>query len=164
MTGNSHESNKRPRHQAAVMAEYNSNEDSDGEPAAEHGQLNMLTSSWTNSYDWYIDSGASSHVSNQRHLFTHMEPHRQTFSIVNRGTISSTGKGTIQFHTSANRLVQIQDVVYVPQCDTNLLSLGQLSWSGITYHDNGIEMVFQRDNIPIGKALRVGNLYVLNIV
>lgn len=40
-----------------------------------------------------------------------------------------------------NSISQIQDVVYVPQCDTNLLSLRQLSQSEITYHDNGIEMI-----------------------
>ena len=49
---NSHESNKRPRQRAAVMAEYNSNEDSDEEPArAGSGQLNMLASSRANPYN-----------------------------------------------------------------------------------------------------------------
>ena len=58
------------------MTEYNSNEDSDGEPATTGSeQLNMLTSFQANLYNWYIDSEVFSHVTNQRHLFTHMEPH-----------------------------------------------------------------------------------------
>ena len=43
---NSYKSNKQLRHQAAVITEYNSNENSDEEPAITGGeQLNMLTSS-----------------------------------------------------------------------------------------------------------------------
>ena len=159
----SHEANRAPKHRAQKVVEYNSDEDSGGEPHTQgRGHINMVLDIKPNSYDWYIDSGASSHITNQRHLFVSLEPHRQAFSVANGKTILSTDKGTIELQTSTRELIRIENVVYVPKCDSNLLSLGQLRQSGITYHDDNHEMTLRRDGKTIARALRVGNLYILD--
>ncbi|KAA6418031.1 MAG: hypothetical protein FRX49_12031 [Trebouxia sp. A1-2] len=59
---------------------------------------------------------------------------------------------------------QIKDVALIPQATTNLISLGQLQQSGISYHDEGTKMTLKKKDRTVASAQRIGNLYILDII
>ena len=145
------------------MGEYNS-EDSDAEPSTPgRGQLNMIASARSNLYNWYIDSGASEHIMNQRHLFLNLEPYNKKFKTVSGNMVSAVGKGVVEIHMKTGT-VQIKDVALVLQATTNLISLGQLQQSGITYHNEDTKMTLKKEGRTVASAQRIGNLYILDII
>ncbi|SLM34672.1 Zinc finger, CCHC-type [Lasallia pustulata] len=159
----SYDNKQNPKHRVQRMGEYNS-EDSDAEPSTPgRGQLNMIASARSNSYDWYIDSGASEHITNQQHLFLNLEPYNKKFETASGNMVSAVGKGVVEICTRTGT-VQIKDVALIPQATTNLISLGQLQQSGISYHDEGTKMTLKKKDRTVASAQRIGNLYILDII
>ncbi|XLS84610.1 hypothetical protein HN51_034776 [Arachis hypogaea] len=73
---------------------------------------------------WLIDSGCTNHMTYDKTLFKDLKPAK--FSKVRIGNgdyISAKGKGTIVISTSSG-MKTISDVLYVPDIDQNLLSVG----------------------------------------
>ena len=56
----------------------------------------------------------------------------------------------------------LSNVAYAPECDSNLISLGQLREIGISYHDHPGCMVLKQGGNVIGAATRKKNLFVLD--
>lgn len=59
--------------------------------------------------------------------------------------------------------IELQNVALAPDCDSNLISLGQLQESGITYHDDPSAMTQMRNGEIIALARRERNLFVLDL-
>ena len=53
------------------------------------------------------------------------------------------------------------NVAYIPKCDSNLISLGQLRKSEILYHNHPDSMIFKQKESKIGLAVRYNNFFVL---
>ncbi|SLM37807.1 Zinc finger, CCHC-type [Lasallia pustulata] len=147
----SYDNKQNPKHRVQRMGEYNS-EDSDAEPSTPgRGQLNMIASARSNLYDWYIDSGASEHITNQQHLFLNLEPYNKKFETASGNMVSAVGKGVVEIRTRTGT-VQIKDVALIPQATTNLKSLGQLQQSGISYHDEGTKITLKKKDRIVASA------------
>ncbi|KAL5758543.1 hypothetical protein ACOSP7_021154 [Xanthoceras sorbifolium] len=79
---------------------------------------------------WLIDSGCTNHMTYDRTIFKELKPTGITkVRIGNGGYISAKGKGTIEITTSSSTKT-ISDVLYVPDINQNLLSVGQLIEKG----------------------------------
>lgn len=85
---------------------------------------------------WYMDSGASFHMTNNRKWFVE-ETLRRTEPVTIRlgdGThVKSTEKGNILMEISMNgsmKTLPVQDVLFVPEIATNILSIGQIDERG----------------------------------
>ncbi|CAJ2666383.1 unnamed protein product [Trifolium pratense] len=79
---------------------------------------------------WLIDSGCTNHMTYDRTLFKDLKPTQiSKVRIGNGGYISAKGKGTVVISTSSG-IKTISDVLYVPDIDQNLLSVGQLIEKG----------------------------------
>ncbi|KAA8519315.1 hypothetical protein F0562_013571 [Nyssa sinensis] len=79
---------------------------------------------------WLIDSSCTNHMTNDKELFRDLRPTDITKVIIGNGDfISVKGKGTITISSSAGPK-KISDVLYVPEIDQNLLSVGQLIKKG----------------------------------
>jgi hypothetical protein len=79
---------------------------------------------------WLIDSGCTNHMTNNQDLFKELD--RTTISKVKIGNgdyIDVKGKGIVVLN-SLSGLKYISDVLYVPDIDQNLLSVGQLMEKG----------------------------------
>jgi len=79
---------------------------------------------------WLIDSGCTNHMTNNQDLFKELD--RMTISKVKIGNgdyIDIKGKGIVVLN-SLSGLKYILDVLYVPDIDQNLLSVGQLMEKG----------------------------------
>ncbi len=59
-------------------------------------------------------------------------------------------------------MIELHNVALAPNCDSNLISLGQLRESGISYHDNPSAMTLMRVGEIIAHAKKNHNLFILN--
>jgi len=53
-----------------------------------------------------------------------MRPIKRRFFITNGFTIETIGKNTVKLFIPTNNIVQIKKVIYVPNCNFNLILLG----------------------------------------
>ena len=109
--------------------------------------------------DFFVcDSGASSHMTNDKARLHDVETISKTIRVGNGESVKSTMKGkmkTTLVDTEGNKIpTVIQDVIYVPKLMCNLLSVGQLTKKGgeVVYDNSGAKMkaggrVFAFDNV-----------------
>ena len=73
---------------------------------------------------WLVDSGATSHMTPNRHWFHTLVSHRVPVRLANGLVIYSEGKGTVLFIPRGNNgpTVHISDVLFVPELGCNLFS------------------------------------------
>lgn len=82
------------------------------------------------SESWLIDSGCTNHMSSDITLFKNLKPSKVTKVRIGNGDyIPAKGSGTIAITTTSGTKT-ISDVLYVPEIDQNLLSVGQLLEKG----------------------------------
>ena len=80
---------------------------------------------------WYLDSGASNHMCGHEHLFKEMQKIEDGHvSFGDASKVEVKGRGTIYFLQKDGVMGSIQDVYYVPDLKTNILSMGQLTEKG----------------------------------
>ncbi|KAL4282230.1 hypothetical protein GQ457_03G037800 [Hibiscus cannabinus] len=95
----------------------------------------LLTKS--SSESWLIDSGCTNHMTPDKTLFKDLKLSKVTKVRIGNGDyISVKGSGTVAVTTSSGTKT-ISDVLYVPEIDQNLLSVGQLLEKGfkVTFED-----------------------------
>ena len=98
----------------------------------EEDQLFVATcfSSRESNVSWLIDSGCTNHMTHDRSLFKELKPTAITKVRIGNGNhIPVKGKGTIVISTDSGTK-SISDVLFVPDIDQNLLSVGQLIEKG----------------------------------
>ncbi|KAH7528047.1 hypothetical protein FEM48_Zijuj05G0030300 [Ziziphus jujuba var. spinosa] len=96
---------------------------------------------------WYLDSGASKHMTGNKHLFLALEEfERGQVTIGDAKSYKIQGMGEIIFKTKSGTLEKMSEVYYVPGLQCNLLSTGQLLKKGfdIYFHDN--MCILRREN------------------
>ena len=80
---------------------------------------------------WYLDNGASNHMTGQRSKFKNLDE-----SIIGQvrfgdgSTVEIKGKGVISFICKIGEEITFREVCYIPTLCNNIISLGQLSEYG----------------------------------
>lgn len=88
---------------------------------------------------WYLDTGASNHMSGQKHLFVGMkEVENGHVSFGDASRIQVKGRGKIRFSYDKKEC-EFDNVYYVPGLRSNIMSMGQLMEKGYS--------VFMKDRI-----------------
>jgi hypothetical protein len=107
----------------------------------------MFTCLSTNTYSrsvWYLDNGASRHMTGTHELFTSWSEIDSGLH-VELGTHAKCGVegvGTVRFHLESGGFLEVEDVLYVPELKKNLLSVSVLE-------DMGFAVTFQRGKVLI---------------
>ncbi|XP_058982660.1 uncharacterized protein LOC105262273 [Musca domestica] len=130
----------------------------------------LLTSLFTpheiNAEDWYIDSGATAHMTNSRSLLSNIRTTTgREVTVANNNTMKVECAGDVRVvlnggGTKTNAV--LTNVEFVPSLCTNLLSVKQLT-------ANGNKVVFEKnmctilgdDGVVVAKAISQNNLYKL---
>ena len=81
---------------------------------------------------WYIDSGASRHMTGIRECFSDYQEERMNFQITmgNKAKCTPVGRGTIVFQTEAGEPLRATNVLHFPGLGMNLLFVSQLQNRG----------------------------------
>jgi hypothetical protein len=104
---------------------------------------------------WIADSGATSHMSTQRHWFKTLEPHIVPIRVANNAIVYSEGIGSVILEPLDKSLdpLLLSCVLYVPALQNNLLSVLHLvSTHRFRVEIEGTEMLFLRDARPMFTA------------
>lgn len=119
--------------------------------------------------DWYIDSGASVHLTPNQYWMENVseETNLKEIMVANRMKTPVTCKGDVNITTLVNDKkydISVKGILCVPELTTNLLSVSQLIKSGNTvkFEADGCK-VFNRQNVLVATANLVENVYRLNI-
>lgn len=90
----------------------------------------------TNHNEFYLDSGATIHVANNRQCFTSLKAHKDLLHGIGGSSLAVCGKGTIKFVRDGN-VITLTDVYFVPEAAKNLVSVRKAT-------DNGATIVFRK--------------------
>jgi hypothetical protein len=102
----------------------------------EYSLLVCLSSRASSTSIWYIDSGASRHMTSVREYFTDpTEIGDLEVVLGDESVIKSVHSGTISFQTESLPPMLLRDVLYVPSLKNNLVSVS-------TIEDRGYEILF----------------------
>ena len=71
--------------------------------------------------------------------------------------------GTVSIPLADGSPIELHNVALAPGCDLNLISLGQLRESRITYHDNPAVITLMKDGKVIAHARKNQNLFTLKL-
>lgn len=131
--------------------------------------MSCYTVSHLNSNDWFIDSGASAHMTNNRDLLMNIRPvHAGDVTVADYTRLKVECSGDVKLNCTVNGkmfVITVTDVLYVPGLCTNLLSVSQMV-------DKGLTVKFAKDNCSvidvncrvIGKAVLVNGMFKMNQV
>lgn len=121
------------------------------------------------SVDWYVDSGASLHMTNVSDgMYDIRAPPIQKIMVANNTSVTVEKMGNIDLELldedgNINR-IQVRDILYVPQLSTNLLSVSQLVKNGcqVIFNKTGCE-IYSKLKQLVARARLTNNMYKLNI-
>lgn len=116
---------------------------------------------------WYLDSGASFHMTDNKSLFSALQEKdlQMRIEMGDDGKYRVSGEDTIVFQREHGAPLTLTDVKYVPRLKKNLVSIAMLE-------DKGYDVVFSNGkaflrHIATGQTKRIGirvkNLYKLEV-
>ena len=93
---------------------------------------------------WYVDSGASRHMTGAKDQFTQFSDRRINLEIElgDESIVRAVGIGTVSFQTESLPPLAISEVLYVPSLRKNLISVS-------TIEDKGYEVTFRGGQVII---------------
>lgn len=118
-------------------------------------EVNLIGS---NSKEWWNDTSVICHMCSDRSLFT-------SFELIEKGeklligkfaTFDIQGKGKVILHMISGKTLTLNNILYVPEIQKNLMSGSPLS-------KHGFRMVFEYDKVVLSKSrMFLGKVYVSN--
>ncbi|KAI5336607.1 hypothetical protein L3X38_015875 [Prunus dulcis] len=115
---------------------------------------------------WYLDSGCSNHMTGNKSAFVNFKhTNNSEVRIGDGGKLVAKGSGDILFLSKSGEQKRISDVLYVPDLNYNLLSVGQLLRKGHNIQFREDQCVIRdKYNSLITKVQMSGdNMFSLNI-
>lgn len=147
------------------------NDDSDSEPFVPRPvetafivkKQQCLQKTLRSSFSWFLDLCISRHLCNDWRLFTNTRAKSIDFVTAAGQVIRTEEIGTVSILLAGGTTIKLHNVALALTCNSNLISLGQLRESGITYHDNPSIMTRMRSGKVIAHARRSHNWFTLNL-
>lgn len=129
-------------------------------------QFRTETDGQRESQVWYLDNGASNHMTGQRGKFKELD--ERVIGEVKFGDgskVSIEGKGAVSFKCKNGEEKILKDVYYIPTLCNNIISLGQLSEEGNRVVMNGDYLwVYDNNERLLMKVKKSGNrLYKISL-
>lgn len=127
-----------------------------------HAQLHVGRHEQLSPDRWFLDTGASNHMSGRREFFTDLD---DTVRFGDGSVIDICGFGdvTLECYNGAHRIVS--GVYYIPKLKSNLISLGQLDENDCAIHiEDGVMTIRDRARALVAKVTRTeGRSYLLDL-
>ncbi|KAK2575182.1 hypothetical protein KPH14_012892, partial [Odynerus spinipes] len=115
---------------------------------------------------WYIDSGATSHMTNDKEFFTKLETDFKDKVYLANGKnlevkVKGTGKLNCITDSNKEKIITVEDVLYVPDLCESLLSVRRIQAKGceVNFKNDTCNIIKNKEIIAVGDC--IGNLYKL---
>lgn len=112
---------------------------------------------------WCLDSGCTSHMSNNKDIFVNMDSETGTLKLASdKHEAEVKGKGKITFEDKNTNYI-FHNALYVPELSINLISVGKITDHGYTvlFQENQA-LVKDKKGTVVFKATRKNDLYYIN--
>lgn len=113
---------------------------------------------------WYIDSGASMHMSSRNDwMYNITEPPVKNITVANREPLAVKGVGYADIHLEQDRKIQIKNILYVPGLAANLLSVSTIVKCGykVTFNEKTCDICDTNGRLVCTATLH-NKLYILD--
>jgi hypothetical protein len=139
--------------QAAPAVASDSNKESTKDTAATDEESAYMSATCflsRRAEDWFADSGATGHMTDQRSFFTSFTPvilGTWTVKGIGSSRLYVCGHGSINFLTTVNgikRTLAVDEVLYVPGLGTSLLSIAAVTDVGLSVHFIETQVSFKK--------------------
>ncbi|CAH2091010.1 unnamed protein product [Euphydryas editha] len=115
-----------------------------------------------NSANWIIDSGCTSHMCNNKNLFTSMDTSfTSNVTVADNNILQCKGKGYVTVYVNKCSRI-IENVLYVPNLSANLLSVSKLTDKGYSVIFNNDKCHIKNKNRVLASASHIDGLYKLD--
>lgn len=120
-----------------------------------------------NIHEWFIDSGATSHMTNTKSILRNIKKVSEKHVVVannEKMAIEGAGDVNVVLHSGKKETnAYLRNVEYVPEMSVNLISVRQMTLKGnkVLFKDD-ICQIFNQEDELIATADVVNNLYKLN--
>uniref|UniRef100_A0A6N2L229 Retrovirus-related Pol polyprotein from transposon TNT 1-94 n=1 Tax=Salix viminalis TaxID=40686 RepID=A0A6N2L229_SALVM len=115
---------------------------------------------------WWLDSGASTHVSHIKQGFNTIQPLKGTESYLfmgNRMKARIVGIGTYRLIFDTGCFIDLENCLFVPECARNLVSVSRLDDLGFDFKiGHGVFSLYRKDYF-YGNGTLVDSLYRFNL-
>ncbi|CAH2088790.1 unnamed protein product [Euphydryas editha] len=119
--------------------------------------------------DWHLDSGASTHLVSNKNLLSNVcyQPKIKEIIVANKTIVPVECSRDLQITTcvgSKNHEINVNNVLYVPNLTTNLLSVSRIIANGnrVEFDQHGCS-IYNSQNDCIGIAKLENGVYKLNV-
>ena len=115
---------------------------------------------------WWLDSGASTHVSHIKQGFSTIQPLKGTESYLfmgNRMKARIEGIGTYRLIFDTGCFIDLENCLFVPECARNLVSVSRLDDLGFDFKIGHGVFSFYRKDYFYGNGTLVDSLYRFNL-
>jgi Pol polyprotein, beta-barrel domain/Integrase core domain/GAG-pre-integrase domain len=121
------------------------------------------------SHFWFINSAASSHICGNKSLFESMhEVPTITIEMASGESFTADKRGMIKITLRSIDMddvtVTLQEVVYVPSLDINLLSVGRVTGANVDVSFSKDYAYLSLDNTIISQGLKINNLFAFRAI
>ncbi|GKA50159.1 retrovirus-related pol polyprotein from transposon TNT 1-94 [Tanacetum coccineum] len=126
-------------------------------------ELHMASVTTTD--DWWYDSGATTHVCNNRDLFKTYKETEDGHEVMmgDNHTSKVIGSGNVEIQFTSGKKLTLMNVLHVPNIRKNLVSGFKLCKSGIKAVIESDKVILSKANVFVGKAYVCDGMFKLNI-
>ena len=127
-------------------------------------ELNMAAA--TKSFDWWLDSGATIHVCNDKSLFSAYEEEKDGEVVLMGNHVSAKvlGKGSVDLQFTSGKKLFLKNVFHVPEIRKNLVSANLLCKSNIKVVLESDNCILTKNGVFVGKGYSCDGMFKLNII
>lgn len=120
----------------------------------------------SNNEEWIIDSGASRPMTNRKDWMANKKPINESVTIANDSKLNVKEIGDVELKLKVGNSpvnVMIEDVLYVPELFTNLISVSKLVKKGLTviFDESGCRIINKQNKVVATGSL-IGDIFKLD--
>lgn len=115
-------------------------------------------------HEWYVDSGASAHMTAIKHWINNADysPSLSSITVANNTVVPVLCSGNVQITTDCNFEITVKDVLCVPSLTTNLLSVSELIKNGNSVNfESSHCYIRNKNNVLVATAVSTNGVYKL---
>ena len=115
--------------------------------------------------DWYLDSGATHHMTGRREFFSDLDTVGGSVRFGDSSAVEIKGVGSVIFTAKSGEHRMLTGVYYIPALRNSIISLGQLDESGSrVVIDSGVLRIWDHRRQLLARVVRGKNrLYILHV-